>query len=110
MFVRMKTKSFVKSFKYKLINSLATLECLFMSVVCGILKMVGPVIQKFCPRINMLKGNCRNCTFKVNFLCQKSTEFFERKKKSHFNHAQFLTNWCYPYSQITIVSFVYTAF
>ena len=42
-------------------------------------------MQDFCPRINMLKGNffkqsckelwfvknCRNCTFNVNFLCQK---------------------------------------
>ena len=60
---------------------------------CGILKMVGPKIQDFCPRINMLKGNCfkqscyelwsvkkcRNCTFKVNFLCQKSTDFFKKK-------------------------------
>ena len=24
---------------------------------CGILKMVGPIMQDFCPRINMLKGN-----------------------------------------------------
>ena len=23
---------------------------------------------------------CRNCTFKVNFLCQKLTEFFQKKK------------------------------
>ena len=22
---------------------------------------------------------CQNCTFKVNFLCQKSTEFFQKK-------------------------------
>jgi hypothetical protein len=29
--------------------------CLFG---CGILKMVGPKVQAFCPRINMLKGNC----------------------------------------------------
>ena len=42
---------------------------------------------------------CQNCTFKVNFLCQKSTEFFQKKnpfkninlgdhllkKKSNFN-------------------------
>ena len=55
--------------------------------------MVGPKMQDFCPRINMLKGNfleqsydelwfvkkCRNRTFKVNFLCQKSTEFFQEK-------------------------------
>ena len=25
---------------------------------CGILKMVGPEMQDFCPRIDMLKGNC----------------------------------------------------
>ena len=24
---------------------------------CGFLKMVGPKMQNFCPRINMLKGN-----------------------------------------------------
>ena len=89
--------------------------------------MVGPKMQAFCPRIDMLKGNrcilrikgatvrqklgmilenkvvqklklekmgfvfkqscnelcfikkCRNYTFKVNFLCQKSTEFFQKK-------------------------------
>ena len=60
---------------------------------CEILKMVGPKMQDFCPRINKLKGffffkscddlrfvkKCRNCTFRVNFLCQKSTEFFQKK-------------------------------
>ena len=59
---------------------------------CGILKM-GPKIQNFCPRINMLKGNyelwfvkkCRNCTFKVNFLCHKSTEFFQKKIFKNIN-------------------------
>ena len=30
-------------------------ECQFG---CGILKMVGPKMQDFFPRINMLKGNC----------------------------------------------------
>ena len=25
---------------------------------CGILKMVGPKMQDFCPRVDMLKGNC----------------------------------------------------
>ena len=25
---------------------------------------------------------CQNCTFKVNFLCQKSTEFFQKKISS----------------------------
>ena len=59
---------------------------------CVILKMVGPKMQDFCPKINMLKGfflkqsydelwfvkKCQNRTFKVNFLCQKSTEFFQK--------------------------------
>jgi len=91
---------------------------------CGILKMVVAKMQDFCPRINMLKSaeivlsksifyvmkialkqacdelwfikKCRNHTFKVNFLCQ--------------NHAQFLMNWCSPYSQNTMVSFEYVDF
>ena len=50
--------------------------------------MVGPKMQDFCPRINMLKGFFFksydelwfiNHTFKVNFLCQKSTEFFKNE-------------------------------
>ena len=53
--------------------------------------MVGPKKQDFWPRINILKGfffksvnelwfikKCQNCTFKVNFRSQKSTDF---KKK-----------------------------
>ena len=62
---------------------------------CGILKMVGPKKQKFWPSINILKRNFifkksvdvlrfvkkyQNCTFKVNFRCQKSTKFFQKKK------------------------------
>ena len=52
--------------------------------------MVGPKKQDFWPRINILEGmfsfksvdelqfskKCQNPTFKVNFLCQKSTIFF----------------------------------
>ena len=55
--------------------------------------MMGPKKQDFWPRINVLKGfffiksvdelrfikKCQNCTFKVNFRCQKSTEFFQKK-------------------------------
>ena len=54
--------------------------------------MVGPKKQEFWPRINIFKGfffkfvdelrfikKCQNCTFKVNFQCQKSTEFFQKK-------------------------------
>ena len=66
---------------------------------CGILKMVGPKKQDLWPRINILKGfkkkktvdelwfvkKCQNRTFKVNFQCQKSTEFFQKKKKSFKN-------------------------
>ena len=65
---------------------------------CGILKMVGPKMQDFCPNMNMLKGffkqscnelwfikKCRNCTFKANFLCQKLvlSKTNEIKKKNH---------------------------
>ena len=63
--------------------------------------MVGPKMQDFCPGINMLKGfflkqsydelwffkKCQNCTFKVNLLCQKSTEFFQKK-----NHLRIRVN------------------
>ena len=27
----------------------------------------------------MVRQKCQNCTFKVNFLCQKSTEIFQKK-------------------------------
>ena len=64
-----------------------------VSSVVWILKMVGPKMQDFCPKINMLKGfflkqsyyellfvkKSWNCTFKVNFLCQKSTESFQKR-------------------------------
>ena len=55
--------------------------------------MVGPKMQDFCPRINVLKRiffkqsydelwlvkKCQNLTFKVNFLCQKLTKKFQKK-------------------------------
>ena len=57
--------------------------------------MVGPKKQDLWPRINILKGfflklvdelrfikKCQNCTFKVNFGCQKSTDFFQKKNSS----------------------------
>ena len=53
--------------------------------------MVGFKKQDFWPRINILKGfffksvvelwiikKWQNCIFKVNFRCQKSTEFFQK--------------------------------
>jgi len=64
--------------------------------------MVEPEMQVFCPRIDMLKEKvlkqscdelwfvrkCHSYTFKVNFLCQKSTEEFQFKRpffvKKHF--------------------------
>ena len=64
---------------------------------CGILKMVGPKKQDFCPRINILTGfflqkksvddlrfvkKCQGRTFKVNFQSQKSTKFFQKKISS----------------------------
>ena len=39
---------------------------------CGILKMVGPKMQDFCPRINMLKGN-----FDTNYLEPLRTTYHE---------------------------------
>ena len=55
--------------------------------------MVGPKKQDFWPKINILRGRlyfksvnelwfvkkCQNRTFKVNFQCQKSAEFFQQK-------------------------------
>ena len=55
--------------------------------------MVGPRKQKIWPRINILKGffffksvdelqfvkKCQNYIIKVNFRCQKSTEFFQKQ-------------------------------
>ena len=35
----------------------------FHQFSCGILKMVGPRMPAFCPRIDMLKGNC--CILKI---------------------------------------------
>ena len=53
----------------------------------GISKMVSPKQQCFGPRINLIKKiccilwimnyGCPKCTFKVDFLCQKSKEFFK---------------------------------
>ena len=64
------------------------------SVGCGISKMVSLKKQDFWPRINILKGffftksidelwfikKCQNLFSKVNFRCQKSIEFFQKKK------------------------------
>ena len=60
--------------------------------------MVGSKMQTLCPRIDMLKG--RGCIlrirgapvcqkvpklcFQVNFLCQKSTDFFQKKIISEY--------------------------
>ena len=64
-----------------------------MSVQLWNLKIVCPKKQDFWPRINILKEflnksvdelwfikKCQNCTFKVDFRCQKSTEIFQKKK------------------------------
>ena len=72
---------------------------------------MGPKMQDFCPKIDMLKGNCfktilqwwlikkcSNRTFKVNFLCQKPTESFKNinlgdhsLKKPFFSNFNFWT-------------------
>ena len=36
------------------------------------------VLKQSCDELWFVK-KCQNCTFKVNFLCQKSTEFFQKK-------------------------------
>ena len=60
--------------------------------------MVGPKKQKFWPRINILNRfffkyvdelqsikKCQNSTFKVNFLCQKSTDSFQKISFKNIN-------------------------
>ena len=60
--------------------------------------MVGPKKQDFWPRINILKGSidelrfvkrCQNCTFKVNFECQRST-VIKQNHLSGFRRSFFL--------------------
>ena len=48
---------------------------------CGILKMVGPKMQDFCPRINMLK-DFFNTILQLIMVCQKVP-------KSHFQMSKF---------------------
>ena len=75
-----------------------------MSVRCGILKMVGPKVQDFCPRINMLKGFfqslkawkvarfliemfCQTCADRISKQIQILVDFYTT---SHINfHCQF---------------------
>ena len=82
MFLKLQEKKTVKIFPFS--KDLKGQSCQFG---CEIFKMVGPKMQAFCPRIKMLKGNrfilriraapirqkVPNGTFKVNFLCQKSS-------------------------------------
>ena len=107
-------------------------------------------MQDFCPRINICSNEivlkqscdelwfvkkCRNHTFNVNFLCQKWTEFFQKKKhlrisieetifckKTHFFLTQIFEPLYFlkscpifdklapPYSKNTMVSFEYIDF
>ena len=43
---------------------------------CGISKMVGPKKQAFCPRINVLKGNCFETILQWIVVCQKVTKSY----------------------------------
>ena len=64
---------------------------------CGILKMVDPKMQDFYPRFNMLKAIFVKQSYdelksskivlskSILYVCQKSTEFFQKKKKSFKN-------------------------
>ena len=36
------------------------------------------VLKQSCDELGFVK-KCQNCTFKVNFLCQKSMEIFQKK-------------------------------
>ena len=52
MFLKLQEKKTVKIFPFS--KDLKGQSCQFG---CEIFKMVGPKMQAFCPRINMLKGN-----------------------------------------------------
>ena len=43
---------------------------------CGILKMVGPKMQDFCPRINMLKGNFYKTILQLIMVRQKVPKWY----------------------------------
>ena len=69
------------------------------------------LFKQSCKELWFVK-ECRNHTFKVNFLCQKLMESFQKKNlfKNMNLGDYFLTNWRSPYSQNTMVSFEYTDF
>ena len=61
---------------------------------------MGPKMQGFYSKINCIQmkllyfvklmwrqglKKCQNCKFKVNFLCQKSTQFFKKKSSKNIN-------------------------
>ena len=43
---------------------------------CGILKMVGPKMQDFCPKINILKGNVFKTILQLIMVCQKVLKLY----------------------------------
>ena len=49
---------------------------------CGILKMVGPKMQDFCPRIDLLKGN--HCILRIRGapVCQKVPKLYYQSQFS----------------------------
>ena len=90
--------------------------------------IVGPKIQDFCPRIDMLKGNCFK-TILLNYGLSKSAEillsksnFYIKTSNDFFKNfifwttlfSKIMTNWCSMYSQNqaqnTMVSYEYIDF
>ena len=51
----------------------------------GILKMVCPKMQDFCPRINMLKGNCLKTILQWIMVCQKVLKSYSNFSMSKIN-------------------------
>jgi hypothetical protein len=51
---------------------------------------------------------CWNCTFKVNFLCQKSTEFFQKKSfiQEYQSYPNTLSSQNFMYGFKTIISYI----
>ena len=47
---------------------------------CGILQMMDPKMQDFCPRINRLKGNCFKTILLSIMVHQKSMKFLQKNK------------------------------
>ena len=56
------------------VSNLKVQELALIEFGCGILRMVGPKMQDFCPRINMLKGNFYKKNPAMTYGSSKSAE------------------------------------